>query len=139
MICSKCGNQLPDDAAFCNRCGAPVTGDTMSGENDMNFNSAFVPEVQNNNDDEHVSIGMWIGIFLINLIPCVGVLAYIVMMFVWAFGSSKKKSLKNFAKAQLIILLAGVCIAIVVLLFFSILSIGSPGDVFRRRFYYYNY
>lgn len=24
MFCSKCGNLLPDDAKFCNTCGAPV-------------------------------------------------------------------------------------------------------------------
>ncbi len=26
MYCIKCGNQLPDDAKFCSKCGAPVTG-----------------------------------------------------------------------------------------------------------------
>lgn len=52
-----------------------------------------------NNDDERVSVLMWIGVFCINLIPCVGSLVYIIMMFVWAFGSTPKKSLKNYARA----------------------------------------
>lgn len=24
MFCSKCGNQLPDDAVFCSKCGAKI-------------------------------------------------------------------------------------------------------------------
>ena len=81
---------------------------------------------------------MWIGIFLINIIPCVGPLIYVVMLFVWAFGSNNKTSLKNFAKAQLIVALAVICLAIVALLFVSILNIGVPGSWWRRNLYYYN-
>lgn len=58
---------------------------------------------QNNAGIEHVSVGGWIGIFCINLIPLVGWLIYIIMLFVWAFGDTKKKTLKNFARATLLI------------------------------------
>jgi len=49
--------------------------------------------------EEPVSIGDWIVTYLIMCVPCVG----IVMLFVWAFSSSTKKSKSNWAKAQLII------------------------------------
>ncbi len=26
MFCNRCGAQIPDDARFCQNCGAPVTG-----------------------------------------------------------------------------------------------------------------
>ncbi len=58
----------------------------------------------NSSEQEHVSVGQWLGYFAINLIPCVGPLIYLAMLFVWGFGSTPKKSLRSFARAQLIIL-----------------------------------
>lgn len=52
---------------------------------------------QNPQDLEPVSIGTWLGIMFLSLIPCVN----IVMLFVWAF-SEGKESRKNWAKATLI-------------------------------------
>ena len=58
--------------------------------------------------DETVSIGEWLITLLILAIPLVG----IIMMFVWAFGSSKK-SKSNFCKATLIWMLIGVIFSII--------------------------
>ena len=52
-----------------------------------------------NNKD--VSVKDWIITHLILLIPIVN----IVMIFVWAFGSSDKPSKANFFKAQLILMI----------------------------------
>ncbi|MBQ8591936.1 MAG: hypothetical protein IJ485_04205 [Lachnospiraceae bacterium] len=48
--------------------------------------------------EEPMSLGEWMISFLIMMIPCVG----LVMMFVWAFSSTEKKSKSNYFKAQLI-------------------------------------
>lgn len=88
-----------------------------------------------NNDDEHVSVLMWIGVFCINLIPCVGSLVYIIMMFVWAFGSTPKKSLKNFARAQLIVL--AVVVVIFLILFITSLATGAAIFSNANRYSYY--
>ena len=48
--------------------------------------------------EEPMSLGDWMISFLIMMIPCVG----LVMMFVWAFSSTEKKSKSNYFKAQLI-------------------------------------
>ncbi len=49
--------------------------------------------------EEPVKTGEWIVTILITLIPCVN----IIMMFVWAFSQTEKKSKSNFFKASLIL------------------------------------
>lgn len=49
--------------------------------------------------EEPVKVGEWILSFIILMIPCVN----IIMMFVWAFSSTEKKSKSNFFKAYLIL------------------------------------
>jgi len=79
---------------------------------------------QNYAVDEHVSVGGWIGIFCINLIPIVGWLIFIIMLFVWAFGSTPKKTLKNFAKAMLIIWLIVFVLAIIAVIIAGIAGVN---------------
>ena len=50
------------------------------------------------NLEEPITMGEWLITMLIMLIPCVN----IVMMFVWAFSSTEKKSKSNYFKANLI-------------------------------------
>ena len=78
---------------------------------------------QNRNYDgleEPVSIGEWIITLLVMMIPCVN----FIMMLIWAFSSSTKKSKSNLCKANLIMLgiVLGIylLIAIFVVLFAAI-------------------
>ena len=57
--------------------------------------------------EEPVSFGEWMITLLIMMIPCVN----IIMMFVWAFGNSKK-SKSNYFKASLVWALIGIVIMI---------------------------
>ena len=61
----------------------------------------------------------WLIMFLISIIPCVG----IIMVFVWAFGSGQNPNKSNYAKASLIwsLIIAGVSLIlyVIILLFFS--------------------
>lgn len=75
------------------------------------------------NDEEHVSVLHWIGIFCLNIIPCVGPIVYLIMMFVWAFGSTPKKSLKNFARAQLI--LSAIALGIMIIMIIISAATGA--------------
>ncbi len=67
-----------------------------------------------------MSIGDWIITFIITYIPLVG----FIMLFVWAFGDGTHPSKKTWAQATLIIMVAGIILAII---FFSIIAsiIGS--------------
>lgn len=71
-----------------------------------NYTSA--PQPQNDNEVP-VSMGDWIGTMLLMLVPCVN----IVLLFVWAFSKTEKKSKSNWAKAQLIIVAIVTALSIV--------------------------
>lgn len=87
------------------------------------------------NAEEHVSVLHWIGIFCLNIIPCVGPIVYIVMMFIWAFGSTPKKSLKNFARAQLILF----AIALGIMLIIVIISLVTGAAILSSASSYSSY
>lgn len=94
----------------------PYGTDNNQGYQQPNYNNM-------SNDEEHVSVLHWIGIFCLNIIPCVGPIVYLIMMFVWAFGSTPKKSLKNFARAQLI--LSAIALGIMI-----IISVATGAAIF---------
>lgn len=78
------------------------------------------PMYGTNELEEPMSVKEWIVTMLIMFIP----FAAFVMPFVWAFGSSAKKSKSNYFKAMLIIM--GIFIALyIVLLIIGIASIAS--------------
>lgn len=85
MYCGKCGRELPDSTGFCPSCGEPASGLPAS---------------------EPVSVGNWFLTMLLAVIP----IAYVVMIFVWAFGNSNP-SKKNWARASLIWVLVGILAA----------------------------
>ena len=64
--------------------------------------------------EEPVSFGEWMITLLIMMIPCVN----FVMMFVWAFGNSKK-SKSNYFKASLVWALIGIVITILIVVISS--------------------
>ncbi|MCM1184425.1 MAG: hypothetical protein NC337_13720 [Roseburia sp.] len=83
--------------------------------------------------EEPVSFGDWMLTKLILCIPCVG----IVMMFVWAFGSSTKKSKSNYFKASLVWALISVVVSILV---FTAIVIGAGGlEALISDYYWYYY
>lgn len=62
--------------------------------------------------EEPVGVGEWTGLLaLASFVPCIG----LILLLVWAFGGSEKKSKSNFCKAYLIIVL--IKIALYALLF----------------------
>ena len=68
--------------------------------------------------EEPVSIGEWIITMLIMMVPCVN----LIMMFVFAFGSSSKKSKSNYFKAGLI--MTGIIFAVYLVLVIVFAAVG---------------
>ena len=74
---------------------------TTQGQQYSSFYEApSQPQVQMPISDleEPVSMGEWMITMLLMCIPCVN----IILMFVWAFGSSAKRSKSNYFKAALV-------------------------------------
>lgn len=69
---------------------------------------------QNNELEEPVSFGEWMIAILLMMIPCVN----IVMIFVFAFGNSKK-SKSNYFKAVLVWYLIGIILSIILVAVFG--------------------
>ncbi|NLB77421.1 MAG: hypothetical protein GX796_00850, partial [Clostridiaceae bacterium] len=96
----------------------------------------------NDKQSKTVSFGAWIGIIFLNIIPFtfgvlytilaivatltsldnltpvsiaffVFALFYIVLLFIWAFGKPKARSLKNYAKATLIMTIIVILIVVI--------------------------
>lgn len=68
--------------------------------------------------DETVSVGEWLTLFLLAIIPII----YIIMMFVWGFGDSTKPSKANYCKAVLIMMAIGMGIFLLIALFGGLLA-----------------
>jgi uncharacterized Zn finger protein (UPF0148 family) len=100
------------------------------------YNSQPVPPVvppYGTPDTQPVSIGGWIGVMLLTCLPIVN----LIMLFVWAFSSSTKKSLKNYARAALILALIGVVLVVVVSIILAVSGISIFDEFFRSGYYYH--
>ena len=104
MYCKKCGGKLESYASNCAFCGTPVE------KYDAKANYIAPPKKQTNKSS--MSVGKWLGFSLLPLIPLVGPLVYLVLIFKWAFGSHDDLTLKNYAKANLIVMVLAIVLAV---------------------------
>ena len=117
-VCNNCGATLNDDAAFCNNCGASIP----------TVQPIYSPV---SSKKEPVSIGGWIGRSLIPLIPLVGGIVYLIMLFIWSGDAKKEDSFRNWAKAQLILLAIGIVLAIIIGVVFG----AAVAEVMTHMYY----
>ena len=98
-ICNTCNTAIDENYAFCPNCGASAPAN----------HPAYLWNIKK----EPVSIGGWIGRSLIPMIPLVGGLVYLVMLFIWSGDVRKEDTFRNWAKAQLILTAVGIVLAII--------------------------
>lgn len=130
MNCNHCGAPLQPGEKYCTSCGAGVPQTQQQAPRQQNTNygdqyhqprqqasqpryqqTAYPSYSQEYHADEHVSTWGWIGRWILAAIPIVN----IIMLFVWSFGSSKKRSLQTWARAQLLLILIAIIIVAVVI------------------------
>ena len=134
MYCPNCGKQNPDDAKFCESCGAPTAAaETPKAApppppppppQQPVYNQppvqqyappqqTYYPPQQTYNAAAGgapvMSVGSYIGTMLLSAIPLVG----FILLLVWAFGSDTNPNKKNFCRAYLILMLIGVVLSII--------------------------
>lgn len=139
MVCKACGrNSANENANYCEYCGTSFRENIPLKQEDFSAaNSRQVVEPDIEEKEKPISFGNWMGSMLLPFIPIVGIFIYIVMMFVWAFGSDTPKSKKNWARASLIVTAA--VIILFVFMFTStmmdIMNSGMDINQYMSQFY----
>lgn len=111
MQCTMCGREIKNpDANYCDYCGTAVRS-TEYREIQVEQPKKTVNEPK----ADRVSTWLFLGVMCLPIIPFVGTIAYLVVLFYWAFASSIVDSRKSFARATLIYTAAVLVLAIVVL------------------------
>lgn len=95
-----------------------------------NFQKSNIPNYQyhpmNSFTPPPISILGWIGrsilLTLLAIIPIVGWLVQIIMLFVWSGDGSKDMTFRNWAKAQLVVLAAVIILAIFIVIISCIIA-----------------
>ena len=59
MFCKKCGKEIPDDSAFCPKCGADTTGANTTGAS----NTAALPKISLQKSDYMMIIAVILAVF----------------------------------------------------------------------------
>ena len=107
-VCNNCRTSVADNAPYCPNCGASFPNVRQNAYPAYQQPMGGMPKAP-------VTVGGWIGRSLIPMIPIVGWLVYIIMLFIWTGDSTKEDTFRNWAKAQLIVM--GVTIVVVVLFY----------------------
>ncbi len=133
MYCVNCGKNVPDDATFCTGCGTklsvqqssastnpgPATAPPVppvqkpaqppAGAYTTPQNVAGRPVVAPSQPGEIMTLGQYLVVFLLMMIP----IANIVLLFIWSFGDSAGPNKKNLAKAMLIMWGIGIALGVI--------------------------
>lgn len=116
-----------------------MTGGAMGGQMNGSMNDTMNQSgsMGQTNADKPISFLNWLGSYALLLIPYVGWLAFITLLFVWAFSKSTPPSKKNWARVNLIF--AAVLIIIVVVYLVIILNSSMFQDMMNGTFNYNDY
>lgn len=142
--CTSCGAQIPEGAPHCPACCAPAQANGFAANSSpagptqappypyaptpapayyyppagQPVTPAY-PAYGAPAQTDTMTILNYLTPYLLGLIPLVGGLVSLVLMFVWAFGSSYGPNRKNFARANLIIWLIGIVISVITIIVFA--------------------
>lgn len=98
-VCRICNTTVHDEASFCPNCGTYLPEGS----------STYQPRISK----EPISVAGWIGRTLIPCIPLVGSFVYLIMLFLWSGDKNKEETFRNWAKAQLILLVIVLVLGII--------------------------
>ena len=113
-VCNTCNTAIDDSCAFCPNCGASTPAN----------HPAYLWNIQK----EPISVGGWIGRSLIPMIPLVGGIVYLVMLFIWSGDVRKEDTFRNWAKAQLIVM----AVVLVLTIIGVVLGVTVFSDVLKN-------
>lgn len=101
MFCEKCGKNIPDNSNNCTFCGAPQNAQGgAANQNARNYDQTITAPI--------LTMGDYLIMMIIAAIPIVN----IVMLCMWGFGSDANPNKKNWAKAQLVMIVIGIILVL---------------------------
>ena len=107
MQCTMCGREITNpDANYCDYCGTAL-GNAAYREVQAE------PQIASNEAPKADRVSTWVflGVMCLPIVPFVGTIAYLVILFYWAFAASIEDSRKSFARATLIYTAAALVLA----------------------------
>ena len=151
MYCPNCGKQNPDDAKFCESCGAPtgvaeapkaapppppppppqqpVYNQPTVQQYAPPQQTYYPPQPINSSLNTPISVGECFGtILLFMFVPVVNSILFII----WSFSSDVNASKKNLSKALLIYQLVFFALGVIIFLIFG----GIIANLFNELSYY---
>ncbi len=104
MFCQKCGGKIESYANNCAFCGSPVPKyeDKVS----------YVKTEKKDVEKKGLTTWRWVGFYFLPVIPVIGLIIQIVLIFKWAFGKHDDVTLKGFARSQLLFVLFSIILFI---------------------------
>ena len=135
--CPHCNANLADEATFCAVCGAQLLPNQPQAGNVDQTQPTYAPPAYSQPpvaqpQEQPVSVGGWIGRSLIPLIPFVGSLIYLIMLFIWMGDKTKEATFRNWAKAQLIVMAVAVVLGIIV----AVVAGAAIASLVSNQMYY---
>lgn len=94
-------NQQPQQPN--NQPNSPPNNQPYNQPNNQPYNQPYPPNYNGPQLEPPLTLGNWIIIMLLMIIPCVN----IILLFIWAFGHNVITSKKNYARAMLIFMAVG--------------------------------
>lgn len=114
MECKSCGRSIyNENANFCEYCG-----NSFRNINHIKTEAAQTATPVIIESEKPVSMANYLWSMSLMLIPLIGPLVYIIMLFVWSFNKETPRSKSNWAKAMLIFMLLSF-----IILVFSVTSL----------------
>ncbi len=138
MVCKACGrSSANENANYCEYCGTSFRENIPIRQEDYSIGREQSTETESVGNEKPISFGNWMGTMLLPFIPIVGIFIYIVMMFVWAFGSDTPKSKKNWARASLIVSVIAIILFVFMLTstMMDIMNSGLSIEDYMSEFY----
>lgn len=139
MVCKTCGrNTQNEEANFCEYCGGAY-------REHMHPTVNTAPQIQmmteSDAGEKPITFLNWLGSYGLLLIPFVGWLVYLVMLFVWSFGNNTPASKKSWAKATLVFTAISIVVVIVLFIFYMVSFMKTPmfQDMMNGTFDYNSY
>ncbi len=149
MKCNVCGRQTQNEEAnFCEYCGGsfrehmqnsinmppqnqgiPYPGGPMNNMGPMpGHGMPNTPYIVQN--EKPTSFLNWLGTYGLLFIPLAGWLAFLVLLFIWAFSDNTPTSKKNWARATLI--LVGILIVVFIIYIIAIMNTPMYQDIYQQ-------